>query len=198
MPISLGSSAITQDSRHTFLMIVFVQSFYFLSLGLCLVMYDQQLSQQQQSRGLLASVSTSVSSLGDADKSSDSNPVAVSPATPAPKPGEVLSLDFLFAAGSFSHHPHHAVLLVYLLHGILLGGCVGLLVERRTWCLDMVLTVEGIFLVATLCVAGFVGVAWRVVCLAIDTVCALCVSLYVAGRREQQEVSFAPPATSAV
>ncbi len=204
MPISLGSSAITQDSRHTLLMIVFVQSFYYLALGLCLLMYDQQLSQQQHSGGGLLSSSSSTTSGSNSgaaavayDAADAKSAVTAPPRTI--RPGEVLALSFLFTGGNFPSHPHHAVVLVFMLHGILLGMCVGGLVERRTWCLDMVLTTEGIFLVTTLFVAGFEGMGWRLACLAVDSVCALCVSLYVAGRREQQEVNFgSSPTTAAV
>ena len=171
MKISLGSGAITSDSKHTFWMILFVQSFYFLALGLCLVMYDQQLQQQQQQN--------SNNDRGQQESASSSNTNS-----------DVLSLDFLFTGGSFSRHPHHAVVLIFLLHGILLGGIVGNLVERRSWCLDVVFTAEVIFFISTLCVAGVRhgGLGWRLLCLAIDTVGAFIVAFYIAGKREQQEI----------
>lgn len=165
MRISLGSGAITADSTHTFWMILFIQSFYFLALGLCLIMYDQQLQQNKEI----------------------AQPVTASSASTA----SVLSLDFLFTGGTFIDHPHSAVVLVFLLHGLLLGVVIGNLVERRSWCLDVVLTSETIFFVTTLFIAGIsTGIGWRILCLAIDTIGAFFVAFWVAGKREQQEVSF--------
>lgn len=184
MRISLGSG-VTSDSRHTLFMIFFVQSFYFLALGLCLVMYDQQL-QQSTSNGASAASSASSSSSAASDGAAPGD-------RRSGAANDVLTLDFLFAGGQFAMHPHLAVVLVFLLHGLLLGCCVGCLVERRSWCLDVVLTAELIFFTATLFFAAFRGLGWRLTCIGIDTVCAVVVALYVAGKREQQEVQFGGP-----
>ena len=177
MFIGLGGSGIMADSRHTMWMILLVQSFYFLSLGLCLVMYDQQLQGQENFVAVGVSEVKRVSA-------------APSVAADGSERGGVLTLPFLFSSGTFPSHPHRAVILVFLLHGLLLGSCVGCLVERRSWCLDVVLTAEAGYLVTTLAVAGTTGLGWRCACLFVDSVFAVTVALYIAGRREAQEIAL--------
>jgi hypothetical protein len=150
MAIALGGSI--TDPHYIALQIIFIQSAFFLTLGVALVLYDQEGG-------------------------------AALPALGAPK---VLSMPFFF--GLRDGIDDKLVAAAYMFHGAMFGVIAGAVVDRRSWCLDVIGTAFAVYVGCCFVATGWPSGALFWASLLGDAIVAVFVAHYVAGRREMQDI----------